>query len=158
MRLCDKIAYICHDIDDAERAGLLTEADLPSEPREVLGRSSAERIATMVEDVVDASATAGDVTMSDVTRAALMDLRSFLYANLYHQGDAKSEEPKAERLVESLFDFFIEHFEEVPDEYRRHDDPHDIQVADYLASMTDRYAIRMYEELSVPRAWGLRRA
>ena len=157
VALADRIAYVCHDIDDAERAGLLTEAALPSEPCEVLGHSSAARIATMVEDVAATSAATGDVAMSHVTWAALMDLRSFLYANLYHQGDAKSEEPKAELLVQSLFDYYIAHLDEVPGEYRRHDDARDVQVADFLASMTDRYAIRAYEELNVPRAWGLRR-
>ena len=153
----DRIAYVCHDIDDAERAGLLTEADLPLGPCQVLGHGSAARIATMVEDVAGTSAATGDVAMSAAIWQALMELRSFLQENLYHQGDAKSEEPKAERVVQSLFDYYLSHLYEVPDEYRRHDDPHDIQVADYLASMTDRYAIRAYEELNVPRAWGLSR-
>ena len=158
VSLADRIAYVCHDIDDAERAGLLREEELPEGPCALLGHSSSKRIATMVHDVVKTSAATGDLAMSEAVYGALMELRAYLYANLYHQGDAKSEEPKAERVVESLFAYFVEHPGKIPSEYRLHDDPPEIQVADYLASMTDRYAIRMFEELNVPRAWGLRHA
>ena len=156
VSIADRVAYVCHDIDDAERAGLLSEECLPEGPREVLGTSSSQRIATMVHDIVRTSVREGDVAMSAHIRSALMEMRAFLYANLYHQGDAKSEEPKAERVVSWLFTHFMAHLDEVPHEYRLHDDPPDIQVADYLASMTDRYAIRVYEDLNVPRAWGMR--
>jgi dGTPase len=152
----DRIAYITHDIDDAERAGLLTEEDLPLEAREVLGRSSSQRIETMIQDVVHTSAEEGDIAMSERVYHAASRLRTFLYENLYEQGDAKSEEPKAERVVMSLFTYFVTHMDEVPKEYRLHDDAPDVQVADYLSSMTDRYAIRVYEALNVPRGWGLR--
>ena len=152
----DRIAYTVHDIDDAERAGLLTEHDLPQEAREVLGHSSSERIGTMIRDAVRTSAAEGDIAMSDKVWGALMAMRTFLYQNLYYQGDAKSEEPKAERVVQSLFEHFVTHLDEVPAEYRLHDDPPDVQVADYLSSMTDRYAIRLYERLNVPRGWGMR--
>lgn len=152
----DRIAYTVHDIDDAERAGLLKEDDLPQEARRVLGPSSTDRIETMIHDVVCASAAEGDIAMSDEVWRALMQMRSFLYENLYEQGDAKSEEPKAERVVQALFEHFVAHLDEVPDEYRLHDDPPDVQVADYLSSMTDRYAIRIFERLNVPRGWGLR--
>lgn len=152
----DRIAYTNHDIDDAERAGLLTEGDLPQEAREVLGYSSSERIETLIHDVVETSAREGDIAMSDRVWQAHSEMRRFLYENLYEQGDAKSEEPKAERVVLSLFDHFVTHMDEVPTEYRLHDDAPDVQVADYLSSMTDRYAIRMFERLNVPRGWGLR--
>ena len=158
VSLADRIAYVCHDIDDAERGGLLCEERLPKGPCELLGSSSSQRIATMVHDVVYTSAREGDIAMSGAIYGALMELRAYLYANLYHTGDAKSEEPKAERVVESLFAYFVAHPDDVPPEYRLHDDPLDIQVADYLASMTDRFAIRVFEELNVPRAWGLRQS
>ncbi len=157
VAVADRIAYVCHDIDDAERAGLLREQDLPAGPRSLLGPVSSARIATMVHDLVRTSARAGDIEMSAPVWGALMELRDFLYANLYHQGDAKSEEPKAQRVIVSLFDHLVEHIDEVPSEYRLHDDPCETQVADYLASMTDRFAIRLFEDLNVPRAWGLRR-
>lgn len=152
----DRIAYITHDIDDAERAGLLTEHDLPPETREVLGLSASERIETMIQDVVTTSAQEGDIAMSERVWQAASRLRAFLYENLYEQGDAKSEEPKAERVVMSLFTHFVTHLDEVPAEYKLHDDAPDVQVCDYLSSMTDRYAIRVYEYLNVPKGWGLR--
>ena len=152
----DRIAYVTHDIDDAERSGLLTEEDLPSEACEVLGRTSTERIETMVHDVVRMSSQEGDIAMSEPVWRALTELRDYLYANLYCKGDAEVQEAKAERVVQSLFAHFIAHPDEVPAEYRLHDDAPDVQVADYLASMTDRYAILAFEELNVPRAWGLR--
>ncbi len=152
----DRIAYVVHDIDDAERAGLLSEADLPTAACEVLGRTASQRLETMVQDVVRTSAEEGDIAMSERVWQALMEMRTFLYDNLYLQGDAKSEEPKAEHVLTGLFRHFVNHLDEVPGEYRLHDDAPDVQVADYLSSMTDRYAIRLYEHLNVPKGWSLR--
>ena len=153
VALSDRIAYVCHDIDDAERAGLLSEGDLPSEARELLGGSSSERIETMVRDVVAVSAEAGDVRMSPAVWDAMMTLRRFLFDNLYSKGDAKWEEPKAYEMLVELFDHFVGHPDEVPAEYRLHDDPVDVQVADFVSGMTDRYAIRVYEDLKIPKSW-----
>lgn len=86
-----------------------------------------------------------------------MDMRRFLFENLYQTGDAKSEEPKAERMVASLFGYYISHLSEVPDEFRGLGGEDYRVVADYISSMTDRYAIRLYQELFVPRAWSLSR-
>ncbi len=153
VALSDRIAYVCHDIDDAERAGLLREEDLPAGPRAALGGSSSERIETMVHDAVTASAATGDITMSGPVWDAMMSLRSFLFENLYSRGDAKWEEPKAYRMLGELFDHFVTHLDEVPEEYRVHDDPADVQVADFVSGMTDRYAVRVYEDLKIPRSW-----
>lgn len=158
VSLADRIAYVCHDIDDAELGGILREEELPQGACAILGDRSSDRIATMVNDVVQRSAQAGDIEMSPIVYGALMELRSYLYQNLYRQGDAETEEPKAERLVQWLFGYYIDHSGEVPAEYTIHDDPLDVQVADFLASMTDRFAIKLYEELNVPRAWGLRQS
>jgi dGTPase len=152
----DRIAYVTHDIDDAERAGLLTEEMLPARCRDILGGNSSERIATMVHNIVSTSAAAGDVQMSDTVWGALMGMRAFLFSNLYKTGDAKSEEPKAEHVVEALFDYYVRHLDELPTEYTLRDDPDEVRVADYISSMTDRFAIRRYQDLFVPRAWGLR--
>ena len=150
----DRIAYVCHDIDDAERAGLLTEGDLPQGPRELLGGSSSERIDTMVRDICAISAATGDIRMSDDVWYAMMELRSFLFDSLYTRGDAKEEEPKATRMIELLFDHLVTHLDEVPEEYLKHDAGHpDGQVADYVSGMTDRYAVRVFEDLTVPRSW-----
>ncbi|HJA28571.1 MAG TPA: deoxyguanosinetriphosphate triphosphohydrolase [Candidatus Olsenella pullicola] len=153
VALSDRIAYVCHDIDDAERAGLLAERDLPVAAREVLGASSSERIETMVHDVVTRSAEAGDIEMSPGVWSAMMDTRRFLFENLYSHGDAKWEEPKAYAMLEELFDYFVAHLDEVPPEYRVHDDAPDVQVADFVSGMTDRYAIGLYEDLKIPKSW-----
>ncbi|WP_346696079.1 deoxyguanosinetriphosphate triphosphohydrolase [Thermophilibacter mediterraneus] len=158
VALADRIAYVCHDIDDAERAGLLSERGLPEGPRSVLGDGSSERIETMVHDTVRQSAGTGDVRMSPTVWRAMMELRAFLFENLYSRGDAKWEEPKAYVMIEELFDHFMAHPDEVPEEYRVHDaDRPEVQVADFVSGMTDRYAVHVYEQLKIPRSWRRRR-
>lgn len=150
----DRIAYVCHDIDDAERAGLLSEDMLPAGPRDLLGGSSSERIDRMVRDIVETSEDRSDVLMSPEVWDAMMRMRAYLFDTLYMRGDAKYEEPKAAGMIEWLFDYFVRHLDEVPEEYRRHDqDRPDVEVADYVSGMTDRYAIRVFEDLNVPKAW-----
>lgn len=153
VALADRIAYVCHDIDDAERAGMLRESDLPAESCERLGSSSSERIETMVHDVVSMSSRSGDILMSEGVWGAMMSLRAFLFERLYSRGDAKWEEPKAYAMLVDLFEYFAAHPDEVPAEYRLHDDPLDVQVADFVSGMTDRYAVRVYERLKIPRSW-----
>ena len=92
--------------------------------------------------------------MSEDVWDAMMELRSFLFESLYTKGDAKEEEPKATRMIELLFDHLVTHMDEVPEEYLKHDSNHpDVQVADYVSGMTDRYAVRVFEDLTVPRSW-----
>ena len=154
VAVADRVAYVTHDIQDAERAGIICEAGLPSVVLERLGSSSSQRIATMVADLVSTSARRGDIAMSEPVWEAMMELRSWLFENVYTQSDAKVEEPKANGLVERLFIHYIGHLDEVPAEYRLHDsDAPEVQVADYISGMTDRYAIRDYERLFLPRAW-----
>ena len=130
------------------------EEDLPADARSVLGASSSERIETMVHDVVSRSSATGDISMSEAVWDAMMSMRSFLFANLYSSGDAKWEEPKAYVMIEELFDHYVKHLDEVPDEYRLHDgDKPEVQVADFISGMTDRYAVSVYEDLKVPRSW-----
>lgn len=154
VALSDRIAYVVHDIDDAERARILSEDMLPPAFTEVLGSTSSERIETMVHDVITQSARAGGITMSARVHEAMLGMRRFLFENLYTHGDAKYEEPKARALISELFDHFIEHRDEIPCEYTIHDADHpDIQVADFVSGMTDRYAVRLFDELRVPRSW-----
>ena len=154
VAVSDRIAYVSHDIEDSIRAGLLSEEDLPDASRAVLGTTSTERISTMVRDLVQTSARVGDIRMSDEVWEAMMELRSWLFEHVYSMSDAKVEEPKANRLVQELFMYYIGHLDEVPPEYRLHDsDAPEVQVADYISGMTDRYAIRVFESLRVPRAW-----
>ncbi len=151
----DRIAYVNHDIDDAERAGILDEDMLPRSACDVLGHSSSERIETLVEDLVRASEGKDDILSSSSVWDALMEMRHYLFEHLYQTGDAKSEEPKAERMVVSLFRYYISNIDDVPEEFRSPGGESYRVVADYISSMTDRYAIRLYQELFVPRAWGL---
>lgn len=154
VAVSDRIAYVSHDIEDSIRAGLLCEEDLPDAPRAVLGTTSTERISTMVRDLVQTSARVGDIRMSDEVWEAMMELRSWLFEHVYSMSDAKVEEPKANHLVQELFMYYIGHLDEVPPEYRLHDsDAPEVQVADFISGMTDRYAIRVFESLRVPRAW-----
>lgn len=154
VAISDRIAYVTHDVDDAERAGLLREEDLPVQVRETLGSNASERISTMVRDVVEASARSGDICMSNPVWNAMMGLRAFLGRHIYTKSDAKVEEPKANRLIYELFWYFVEHIDEVPSEYRVHaGNQPEIQVADFVSGMTDRYAIRTYQDVKVPRAW-----
>lgn len=154
----DRIAYINHDIDDAIRAGVLSEADLPKSTHRLLGTSSTQRITTLVEDMISNSARIGDdIAMSAAIWDAMMELRAFMFEHVYAASDAKAEEPKADRLIEYLFDYYLEHFDEVPPEYRRR--PQDgaiVEVSDYIAGMTDRYAVHVFEELAVPQNWATR--
>lgn len=154
VAVSDRVAYVTHDIQDAERAGIICEDDLPRIGLERLGTSSSQRISTMVSDLVATSSERGDIAMSEPVWEAMMELRSWLFHNVYTQSDAKVEEPKANGLVERLFLHYIGHMDEVPAEYRMHDgDTPEVQVADYISGMTDRYAIRDYERLFLPRAW-----
>lgn len=156
VAISDRIAYITHDIDDAERAGLLMESDLPFECVYVLGNSSSERITTMVHDIVRTSPQVQQITMSEPIWQAMMQLRTYLTEHIYTVSDAKVEEPKANRLIEELFEHYITHLDEVPAEYRIHNADHpEIQVADYVSGMTDRYAVKMYEEIKIPHSWRL---
>jgi dGTPase len=155
VRLADRLGYVNHDIDDAIRAGILTEADLPGDAVAVLGRSHGERIETLVTDIVETSADADQVRMSDPVAEALDILRTFMFERVYLRGEAEAEQEKAVELIRALFSHYLEHPDEVPAEY--HSAPGTLadRVADYIAGMTDRYALRTYERLFLPQAWML---
>lgn len=155
-RLADRIAYVHHDTDDAIRAGLLREEDIPQEVRKVLGRTPGRWLDTLVRDVVTTSEDQPRVGMSEPIRQALNRLKDFLFERVYLNPQAKGEEPRAKRLLRMLFDYYLEHLDEVPEEYRelldRGEEPPRL-VGDFLAGMTDRYAIRKAEQLFFPKGW-----
>lgn len=154
VRIADRIAYVNHDIDDALRAGVLSDEDLPQGPLRVLGRHHGERITTMVTDMVEASIDADEVRMSPEVWEAMLELREYLFANVYFSERAKSEEPKAHRVVQKLFGHYLDHPEEMPDEPAAQNEAERIQcVVDYVAGMTDRFAIREFERLFIPKKW-----
>jgi dGTPase len=150
----DRIAYVNHDIDDALRGGVLHEEDLPAQCTSVLGTNHGARIATMIRSMVECSLDTGDIRMGPEAWDAMMALRGFLFEHVYLGGEAKREEPKAHDLIVKLFEYFMDNADELPDDYRPASDADLPQaVTDHIAGMTDRYAIRTFERLFVPRIW-----
>ncbi len=150
VRLVDRIAYINHDIDDAVRAGVLELADLPMEEIAILGDTGSRRIDRLVHDLVEHSERAGDIVQGEEVGAAMLRLRTFMFQNVYLGPTARAEHAKIERVMRGLFDWFCEHPEELAaDEV---DGPTQAdRVIDYLAGMTDRFAIRAWTERAVPQ-------
>ncbi len=157
IKFADRIAYINHDIDDALRARVITEEELPKESTEVLGNSSSSRIDTMIHDIVNTSMGIRDILMSETVYKAMMDLRQFMFERVYIDSIAKKEEAKAEDVLKSLYAYYAEDIYRLPEENRRAIDKEDEKtiVIDYLAGMTDRYAVNRFTELFVPKAWQL---
>ena len=156
VRYADKIAYLHHDIDDAMRAGIIAEADLPIETRTSLGRDRAERLDTMIYDVIATSYGKPAVTMSDEVLEATNALRQFMFKNVYLAGPAKTEDEKAQGVLWALLQYFEKHPDRMPAEHQRiaERDGTKRAVADYIAGMTDRYALDTYTSLFIPSAWG----
>ncbi len=156
VRTADRMAYINHDIDDAQRAGVLTPDDLPEAPCAVLGYTLAERITTLVNDMVATSAGKDAIALSPAIESAMLELREFMFDRVYSSPVAKHEGPKAQQLVQRLFMHYLEHLDELPPEYADTAQENPVQaVIDYVSGMTDRYAIRTYEELFIPSRWEL---
>lgn len=154
VRIADRIAYVNHDIDDAVRAGVLDEQALPSAPLEVLGHRHAARITTMVNDMIATSTAHDDIRMSPDVWEAMMELRAYLFDNVYFSERAKAEEPKAHAVVVALFRYYLDHPSEVPVAERPDERASRVEaVIDFVAGMTDRYAIREYERIFVPQKW-----
>jgi dGTPase len=151
VRLMDRVAYINHDIDDAVRAGVISLADLPAAPLEVLGSTGSERIDTLVHDLVEHSEAAGDVVQGETVGGAMTELRTFMFDRVYLGPEATREHAKIHRVVHSLFDHYCAHPEEIPASIP--EGPLDRRVTDYIAGMTDRFCIRTFEALSIPVAF-----
>ena len=158
VRFADKIAYLHHDIDDAMRAGIIGEDDLPKDVRTALGRDRAERLDTMVYDVIVHSFGKSEVGLSREVLEATNALRDWMFENVYLAGPAKTEDDKAQGVLQALLDYFVAHADRMPVEYQAiaNSDGVTRAVADYVAGMTDDYALSMYESLFVPAAWGRR--
>ena len=155
IKLADRIAYINHDIDDAIRGGVLSIDDIPKELIKTLGKGHGERINNMVSSVVIASADKNYIAMTDEIGQATMELRSFLFKNVYHNKAAKGEEDKAIEMLRILYEYFKKHPQEMPEIYRRNLESEGVDrcVCDFVSSMSDRYAIDLFRELYVPSMW-----
>ena len=153
VAIADRIAYVNHDIDDAIRAGVLTEADLPETTHAILGRTHSTRIDTLVVDLVQTSIREGDIRMTPRVWDAMMELRAFLTANVYQCPRVMAEVAKADHMIRELFAYFMDHPELVSAEYRALSPGDDVRaVTDFIACMTDRYATQMYKRLFIPSA------
>ena len=155
MRVADLVAYVNHDIDDAMRAGLLTADDVPREASRVLGGSSSARISTLVRDVVTETLAAdlSEIRMSEPVLAAVLDLRAFLFEAVYENTTATAEFKKAADILTGLWEKVRERPEDFLDVRTVEQDGLDAAARDFVAGMTDRYAVRLFEQLFIPKPW-----
>ena len=153
VRFADRIAYLNHDVDDALRAGVLRLAELPAGPLRTLGATHSERINALVSDLVTSSEGRPEIALSPGVFAALDELRDFMFEQVYLRAGARSEQEKAIAVVRALFAWFLERPDELPAEYHRTPGDLPTRVADFIAGMTDRYALRTYEQLFLPQGW-----
>ncbi|MCR5196897.1 MAG: deoxyguanosinetriphosphate triphosphohydrolase [Pseudobutyrivibrio sp.] len=156
VRLSDKIAYVNSDIDDAIRAQILTEEDIPLEVRKTLGMTSAVRLDTLIHDVIITSQDSPIIKMSTEIEEAMSELRKFMFANVYKDSVAKTEEVKAKRMIRELYEYYTVHFDELPERYRLMEGEGESQeriICDYISGMTDQYCITKFNEFFMPKAW-----
>lgn len=158
VRFADRIAYVHHDMDDAVRAGVVSEGDVPAGVATVLGTHRGEWIGRMVSDLVAASWDQPVIQQTEPVRAALNTLKDFLAQHVYLRTEAMVEVRKAQHLLRELFAYYLDHLDDVPSEYQAfvaRGEPPARVVGDFLAGMTDRYAIRVAEGLLIPRMWNV---
>lgn len=156
VRISDKIAYIHHDMDDAIRGGILKETDVPKDICEVIGFSTGARLDHFIHDIVTTSFGNNDIIMSDPVEQALKKLRKFMFEEVYQNPQAKSEEKKAEVLMETLYQYYLLNIDKMPEEYKNlinQGELVEVVVCDYIGAMSDRFAIAQYEEIYIPKSW-----
>lgn len=157
VRLSDKIAYINHDIDDAIRAKMFVEEDLPERFTGILGHSVRERLNNLIHDIIGNSFEKQEIIMSPHMEEAMQGLRTWMFNNVYKNEIPKAEEGKAQQLIEMLFRYYMDNPDKLPDEYRNFMEKQGVSkeraVCDYIAGMSDSYSIVKFEELFVPKAW-----
>lgn len=157
VRYSDKIAYIHHDMDDAIRAGLLRECDVPKEITDVIGITTGERLDHFIHDLVTNSVGKNEISLSPPVEEAMFKLRRFMFERVYTNPEAKNQEGKAEMLIESLYGYYCRHLELLPKGLlslmEEKGEPKERIVCDFVGSMTDRYAVAKYEEIYIPQSW-----
>ncbi len=156
VQFSDKIAYIHHDMDDAIRGGILTEKDVPKEIGDVIGYTTNERLNHFIHDIVSTSFGKNEIRMSEPVAEAMQKLRRFMFERVYQNPEAKSEEGKAEVLMETLYLYYMKHVDDLPEEFLNllsEGEPREKVVCDYVGAMSDRFAIAKYEEIYIPKSW-----
>jgi dGTPase len=158
VRYSDRFAYVNHDIDDAIRAGILRGEDIPNEISCVLGKNYSQRINTLVCDMVQSSRETGTICLSPQVETALLDLRSFMFERVYRNPVAKGEESKAQEMLMRLYEYYIAHPEALPEDFQPQlsFDGMERTVCDYIAGMTDKYAVDKYSQIFVPMGWQIK--
>ena len=158
VRRADRIAYINHDIDDAIRAGILSSEDIPREISVILGETHGQRIDTLVWDMIQTSRETGAIYLSADVEQALDELRTFMFENVYRNPVAKGEETKAKAMLKKMFGYYVNHPEALPEDFhpQMSFDGMERTVCDYIAGMTDHYAIDKYTEIFIPAGWNVR--
>ena len=159
VRLSDKIAYINHDIDDAIRGRILKEGDIPAKYTDILGHSVKERLNKLIHDIILSSDGKNDIMMSPEVEETMYGLRSFMFVNVYTNPIAKGQESKAESLVKYLYEYYYAHIELLPSDYllliEKRGESKERVVCDYIAGMTDHYAIEKFQEINIPKFWSV---
>ncbi|MDD3279477.1 MAG: deoxyguanosinetriphosphate triphosphohydrolase [Lachnospiraceae bacterium] len=158
VRLCDKISYIHHDMDDAQRAGIISEDDIPITLRVVLGGTTRERLNTLIHDIVEHSMGKDCIQQSSEIAEAMKELRQLMFDNVYRSQVAKKEEKKAKQMLTRLYEYYSDRPEKLSKEYQeliRRGEKKERVVCDYISGMTDQYSIHKFEELFVPKAWSV---
>ena len=158
VRRSDQIAYVNHDIDDAIRAGILSNEDIPRSISDVLGCTHRDRINTLVCDTIRTSREAGAICMTPATDRALRELREFMFDRIYRNPVAKGEESKAKAMLQRLFEYYVANPNEMPEDFQPQlsFDGMERTVCDYIAGMTDNYAVYKYTEIFIPTGWQVR--
>ena len=156
VRLSDKIAYINHDIDDAIRAGIFAENDIPKIYTSILGNSTKERLNTLINDIIVSSRDKDGIYMSQEIGDAMNSLRQYMFSNLYTNPTAKSEEVKAYKLITELYNYYVDNVDALPDNFKQFiDEGEELErvVCDYISGMTDQYCVSKFNEIYVPKSW-----
>ena len=158
IRLADRIAYINHDIDDACRAGILKNSDIPRDIADILGESHSQRINTLVTDIIESSRGKAQLSRTPEVADAMERLRDFMFERVYRNPVAKGEESKARDIIGMLYEYYMKHPDKIPADFQPQLDFDGIQrtVCDYIAGMTDKYAVYKFSEIFIPTAWQVR--
>ncbi len=157
VRICDKIAYINSDIDDAIRGGVIRDEDIPEKYKKAFGYSLRERLNTLIHDLIISSEKANEITLSKEMEENLMGLRKYMFENVYVNSIAKTEEGKAQALIRRLYEYYVDHTDLLPHEYKAMigEETKERVVCDFIAGMTDNYAVKIYTELAIPQMWSV---
>lgn len=158
VRIADRVAYINHDADDAMRAGLLKEEDLPQMVRDILGKGISARIDTIVQDMVLKSENQASIVMSEAVSKAVDAFRNFMFERVYQNPKAKGEEKKVKGVLFALYEYYFEHPHKLPEDYKAllEADGKERIICDYIAGMSDKYATAIYADLFIPKTWHIR--